>query len=625
MQAMGMRAARAALGAALLAMALWLFLPGATRAERGPGRSLPSGEVRLPVTIIVDDFRPQPYGCGGIYYYNRLGGDRGALNNSLLALGPGAMTSTVAAGRTWGGLWMCLNHPIREGDSIDFSALLPKAVSPAYQSRATGLEVRLLRGTAGRPFRAEVKARGAVLWSAERALTGGQQALSFELPPLSRATELVFVLDRAAGGDYVVLDEVTLRATSPVTDVATAGFVWSYGMLLNDWSERTGLARDRSNYAAGEFDAIQATGALAAATAVAYQLGVVGRAEALEIVEEISHTLLVDLPRYHGLWPHFAQVLPTGAITIYPGTEWSSIDTVIAAVGLLEAQEALGLDTTGAERLLGEIDWADLLFPGAISHGYAYDGRLLASGWDTFGGESWLVALAYAAARGRIAPLAHPTPPTANGSGFIDEEAWLFAPAPGRDVWGADWVGYRRSAAERQIAYYPTHYPPTLCLNALGLFGLSAAEVPTPWTVPQEEIYQAFGVGGRFSPANDGSALLVAPVVVPHYAALIATLRPAETTRMWSWLINEGPFSPLNNVESLMFPAGSPCTPEGMAWNDLKGSWNLALQTLGWGRYLAERRGEQPILHQGLLRNRFLRRGYQLLAAYRVGLALMLR
>ena len=53
------------------------------------------------------------------------------------------------------------------------------------------------------------------------------------------------------------------------------------------------------------------------------------------------------------------------------GTEWSSIDTVIAAIGLLTAQQALGLDTSGTEALLREIDWADLTKPdGMISMGY---------------------------------------------------------------------------------------------------------------------------------------------------------------------------------------------------------------------------------------------------------------
>jgi len=126
---------------------------------------------------------------------------------------------------------------------------------------------------------------------------------------------------------------------------------------------------------------------------------------------------------------------------IVPGTEWSSVDTVIAALGLLDAQSGLGLDTSGTEQLLQNIDWADLVTPGGISHGYTYAGDRLPYAWDVFGGESWLVELAFASVTGQSEPLAYPTPPTANGSGFIDELAWLYVLPPDQaDYWGTDWM-----------------------------------------------------------------------------------------------------------------------------------------------------------------------------------------
>jgi hypothetical protein len=131
--------------------------------------------------------------------------------------------------------------------------------------------------------------------------------------------------------------------------------------------------------------------------------------------------------------------------------------------------------------------------------------------------------------------------------------------------------------------------------------------------VPQGSIYQAFGIGGRFASPNDGSALLGAPVVVPHYAAMIASLRPQEAIEMWDWLIDDGHFSPLNNAESLLFPASSGCDSAAMVWNQLKGSWNLSLQTLGWGRYVAERDGQVPILWQATTADPLLSKGYLLL------------
>jgi hypothetical protein len=138
--------------------------------------------------------------------------------------------------------------------------------------------------------------------------------------------------------------------------------------------------------------------------------------------------------------------------------------------------------------------------------------------------------------------------------------------------------------------------------------------VPSPATVNSRETYQNFGVGGRPDPANDGSASLGAPIVVPHYSAMIASLHHQETIKMWEWLINHGFFSPLNNVESLMFSGKSGCDADSAIWNQLKGSWNLALQALGWGRYLAERRGEFPILWSATMANPLLHAGHFLLS-----------
>jgi len=42
-------------------------------------------------------------------------------------------------------------------------------------------------------------------------------------------------------------------------------------------------------------------------------------------------------------------------------------------------------------------------------------------------------------------------------------------------------------------------------------------------------------------------------VIVPHYAGVIASLRPARAISMWNWLETEGLFTPFNNAESFMF------------------------------------------------------------------------
>lgn len=565
--------------------------------------------VISPVTAIVDDFKPQPYQGQTVYFYNRLEGDRGALNDAAVVWGQGIVTSAVSPGKDWAGIWLSLNHPIIENQPVNFSQVLPAVIQPAYQSEITNIIIKIAGGTANKNLKLELKNGANIEWQTPGVqLTGGPQTLNYDIPPLGDITQMVIVLDQASAGDYVAMEDISFKVTTQITDTGQAAFVWSYGMLLNNWNATTGLIRDNGKFPSGAFDAVQSTGSLAAATAMAYQLGVVERTDAISIVNSISNTLLTDLPRYNGLWPHWV-ISSTGAITIVNGTEWSSVDTVIAAFGLLDAQVALDLDTAGTTQMLQEIDWDTLKQPDGISHGYQYDGSVITSSWDTFGGESWLVDLAYAAVMQEVPPLAYSLPSTANGSGFIDELAWLYILPPAKDVWGVGWFDYRMAATVTQTTYYT---PPS-CFAQLGLFGLSAAEVPVPSVVSETQIYQPFGVGGRFSPPNDGSALLGQPVIVPHYSAMIASLRPTEAISMWTWLINEGAFSPLNNVESLLFPSGSSCNTDEAQWNQLKGSWNLALQTLGWGRYLAKREGKLPILWEATFKNELLRNGYSLL------------
>jgi len=566
------------------------------------------------IKILLDDFSQQPYQGESVYFFNRLEGDRGAINNAIVEWGNGQVTTTISPGNQWGGVWMSLNHPIREGLAINFSAILPGQILPAYQSRITAVNVRITRATAGRIFKLELKDGNNPFWSETVVLEGGKQEISFELPPLGNVNQFVWVLDHSTAGDYVVLEQVSFSAATPIADTATAAFVWSYGMLLNNWNPSTGLVRDKAKDASGEFDAIQATGCLAAATTSAEQLGVIGRDDAIQIVTRISDALLSKLPRSHGLWPHWVKASPTGEFTIVPNTEWSSVDTVIASIGLLEAQSGLEMDTSGTEQMLQAIEWKDLVTPKGISHGYTYTGELIPYTWDVFGGESWLVELAYASVTGEVGLITYDAPPTANGSGFIDELAWLFVPPPAwLDYWGTDWSSYRNKSVDNQLSYFPDH-DPGACFIQLGLFGLSAGEIPYPSMVAKDSIYQAFGVGGRFASANDGSALLGAPVVIPHYSAMIAPLRSHEAIQMWKWLIDKGYFSPLNNVESIMFPDASQCEDTSVLWNQLKGSWNLSLQTLGWGSYLAEQSGQEPILWQAVTTNQLLRRGYLILA-----------
>jgi hypothetical protein len=181
--------------------------------------------------ILMDDFRPQPYQGASVYYYNRLEGNRGAVNDSVLDWGSGQVTTTISSGNSWGGVWMSLNHPIREAQPIDFSAILPRQISPAYQSQITGITAVIADGMPDRIFKLELKDRGELRWKKEIVLNGGPQIVSSDLPALGDINELLWVLDHASAGDFVVLESVAFTVTTQITDTASAAFVWSYGML----------------------------------------------------------------------------------------------------------------------------------------------------------------------------------------------------------------------------------------------------------------------------------------------------------------------------------------------------------------------------------------------------------
>ncbi|MCA9927486.1 MAG: hypothetical protein KC419_03370, partial [Anaerolineales bacterium] len=107
------------------------------------------------------------------------------------------------------------------------------------------------------------------------------------------------------------------------------------------------------------------------------------------------------------------------------------------------------------------------------------------------------------------------------------------------------------------------------------------------------------------------SALLGVPVIVPHYAGMAAPLRLNDATALFAWLIDQGIFTPLNNVESLYLRQQDGC--QAITWNSLKGSWNLSLQTLGWGNALL---GKNNQLTSGIQNNPILSHGYHIMSAH---------
>ena len=685
----------------LLALTLVLMPSAGQHVVKGGNSALTSSETgsEQQMAILVDDYAQQfNQGYQPCQGHNRLGGDWGPINDGSgnVVRGQGRMTATIMSTTSTGvGIWTSLNHHIYECSPINFSAIFPPQIKPEFQGQMTGLRIEVITGTG--TISVELKLGHAecsppyptqeiVKWNEAVTLSGGPRDVSFDLPSnLGQIQTLSWSL-LGTGGDFVVVDRVELTATVPYTDTPQRAFLWSYAQLLYNWDPKSGLTRDHACYEANQFDNISASGLQAAAAALAWHLGFISEVSATAIVTRTTEALLA-LPRCHGLWPHFTQKVTSGTEIIsnsgiVPGTEWSSIDTTIAAIALIEAREALRLDTKAVEDILKGIAWQDLILPnGSISHGYTTAtpecARLRAGGqltgfcecsqrmgydWRPFGLESWIVNLGYAAATGRVATFEH-APPTWNGGGFVDELAWLLMPPLCRDRWGTDWCSYSQKAVDRQLGYYHCQEAAGCCgdtrrcqeqdakegcsccqdhpcYGPLGLFGLTPNEVPDLSAIPLTATrhYLDFGVCGKAS-CIDGTGPVTIPgvtsavvvslghaVIVPHYTGIIASLRPTQAITMWNWLEGEGLFTPLNNAESFMFTDeltstdGPTCTQ--IVWNSRKGSWEIALQTLGWGRYLT---GNNNAIYQGVMANDMLQQGYMVMKGHHFYLPLALK
>jgi hypothetical protein len=630
--------------------------------------SEPGSDQQITVTILVDDFAQQFNPGHPCEYHNRLGGERRPIGRSEdVYWGNGVVTAVITAD-TGGdpptaGVWTSLNHHVYECAPVNFSAIFPSQIKSQYQGSIAGFRIHILDGQGTFQVQLKVGHDGncppeTAVYTKTETLTDGEQYISSSLrPDLGEVQSFNWQVIGDAG-DFVVVDRVELTATVPYTDTPERAFLWSYAMLLNNWDPKSGLTRDHACYEANEFDNISASGLQAAAAVMAWHRGFISQTSATEIVSKTAQALL-DLPRCHGLWPHFTEkvISDTEIITtaeIVSGTEWSSIDTTIAAVALLEAHQALDLPTAEIEQQLRDIDWLALITPdGYIRHGYVTDcsrpiGEIEDAIWTDFGTESWLVNLGCAAATSSTAVFSH-TPPTCNGGGFVDELAWLLMPPCCPDRWWTDWCAYSQQAVNCQLAYYRCQEAQEMgccrddcrckeenaaagcsccrdhpCYGPLGLFGLTPNEVPDLSAIPPTATrsYLDFGVCGKAS-CIDGTDPVTIPgitstvvvslghaVIVPHYAGIIASLRPTRAISLWNWLEAEGLFTPLNNVESFMFIDEPTCDPEQIVWNPRKGSWEIGLQTLGWGRYLA---GDDNPLYQGFWANDLLRRGYMVM------------
>lgn len=546
----------------------------------------PSNPLGLPKAV-VDDYRAQkPVWSPDQWYYSRLGTDRGLVANgaSPPTFNAGSVVARADLPGAFAGVWTSLLHNARLATSIEPKRLLGPLVKPQYQVRLTGVEIDVA-GT-GR-LKLELKSKiGAVEQVvAQQSFALGARATHQLAVDTQTPLKLLNWLIEAPGQAEVFGTRLVLASDYPYSPLEAA-FLWSFAHLGQTYDADSGLVRDRAHWPSGDFDALPATGLYALLAAINADLGFGDAAGATQVVTKVASTMraLAASASNEGVLPHF---LRSGAIA--PGTEWSTVDTVIGLLATsLACQATPGCDPAPIDQLVRSMNWGLLTTSGTApaSHGFDSQRTLLQSRWDSWGAETFLVTAGFAAASGAALPLPYVDTVqsrTWDGSGFNHELASLFFDLRSSDVWGVSWPAARQSARSQQLAYF-SQASPRPGLTTRGLFGLSACEVPEPWDTAQESvIYQVLGLGGLNQRGpNDGTSTTGYPFVAPHYAAMVAAEEPIAFERMIRFLVEDaGILTPLNNVESVGLNAGG-----ALVWNDLKGSWNLGLQALGIARAL---------------------------------------
>ena len=579
---------------------------------------------------------PAPPPAG--WYYNATGGDRGSLNDVDMSYAwDGESAYTVAVNHvsgswTYGGMWYSLIRVDVDNIPLDFQNIFGLYIKPEYQGKITELEITVNNvvspsTNANLCLKVELKDEagmqaGASPWYFYNIISETYPktfTIALNPPDIHNVKDILWVLDRAKLGDSITVDKVRLKASVPDISVVPAqeqAFYWTYSWLMRNYNSATGMVNDKSRDGEADMEAVTATAKAAKITYYAYKKGYVTLANTQAIITKIADTLINTVPRgpsgVNTIWPHFTKNGGTAPIAPhdgFEGTEWSSGDTLYAALDIIMALQMIGdpqNQIPSLENFLTEINWADLVSPeGHICHGYSYEGNKLAGYWTGFGMETIGVNWAYASATGNLADME--APPSDNGSGFIDNAQYPMV-LSGTDRWGNDWDTYRNNMANTQVGYYNGS---NSYLYAAGLFGLSAAEVPDIASNPADK-YLAYGTGGKGSPLDgDGE------VVALHYSGMIADKKPAEAIAMWetlrdsnaAFLENRIIVSPLNNMESMKVDKE---TGALLAVNYLKGSWNLALQAEGWAMMDSSVRTD---LNAAIQNNIFLKQGYELLTA----------
>ncbi|MFA7158467.1 MAG: hypothetical protein WC299_04120 [Kiritimatiellia bacterium] len=556
--------------------------------------------------LVDDHSRPLPGQPPAGWYYNSTGGDRGLLSD--INSDPNGCAEYVRASSSsyqatvkrlvgsalweYAGMWYAISHPLTVKQTYVPTAMYSAAILTAYQPKLVGMQVVVngIQSPAGRSdlsFKVEIKGfdggseaeRFSQSWSGSEIQGSYPKTFTATWDPatLGSVSFVTWLLDMAMPGDSIEVDRVSLLVEMPALDRRGESFVTSLAMLLDNYDPTSGMVGDRSGFPARDFENVTATAKLGKLLAFGVKAGVCDAAQSTAIVTNIARVLLEVVPvgpaGKDALWPHFTKNWGMEAAS---GSEWASGDTAYALLDLCVALQMIGDPANQLNHALAHlaaIRW-DLLrtADGGFSHGYDTNGVMSVNAWKGFGME--YIGVAMAALAGRNVPGTMGPLPTDNGSGFIMHAGYPLVPC-GVDRWTNDWPQLRYEDARAQIGWYSSVSNLNPYLTQQGLFGLSAAERPEGYHTNSAEIYQAYGIGGRYSPPNDGSN----NIVVLHYSAMAADLQRGAAEQMWGRLKSMGIISPLNNMESM---AVNPDTGTIEEINYLKGSWNLALQAEGW-------------------------------------------
>ena len=519
--------------------------------------------------------------------YSQVGGTRGPLGSwsDFTRADETTYRYVVNSAGELLGMWYSIGNSLATMIAYDPEAMFHPMIKTNYQARLLGVDMVVTKfvsaGTSNLTLKIEIKGfvneTNQMTFQAREwgrgDLTNGSFPKTFPInvdtAMVSNVAVIAWVLDHGTYLDAIDVDSVGLRIEMPLlTNTAERAFLISLAMLLDNFDETTGMVQDNSYDKRGSYENTTATAKLAKLLAMAMKLDMVDTNAARSAIIKIAN-VFTNMPRgptnriagTNQLLPHFTM---NGGTAPHPDSEWASGDTAFALEDLAVALQMIGDphgQLPGVTNMFGQIDWRALLSTnGYFSHGYDKQGTLFTYCWDGFGVETFGVSLAALAGDGILTTNSLSYDPERSGSGFLYHASYPVVPQ-GTDRRGFVWNDIRQSECNTQIMWYATR---NTNLYNLGLFGLSAAEIPVGTD------YKAYGIG-----TDDGDH----QIVTPHYSGLIAPLRLTDSTRMWESLESLGWLSPLDNVESL---AMNPTNRKDVTVNFLRGSWNLALQAEGW-------------------------------------------